>query len=56
MTTVQTTAAAATVVGDEQRQAVLEDLYTKDGRHDKKHPNHGVYTGLYQAAQQGLRS
>jgi hypothetical protein len=54
MTTVQS--AAATVVGDQQRQDVLEDLYNKDGRHAKDHPNHGLYTGLYQAAQQESRS
>jgi hypothetical protein len=29
--------------------ALLESLYRADGRHEKGHPMHGLYTGLYQA-------
>ena len=29
-----------------QRQQLLEQLYEAPGRHDPKHPQHGVYTGL----------
>jgi hypothetical protein len=28
------------------RQDRLDDLYSKDGRHDPSHPLHSVYTGL----------
>lgn len=28
------------------RQAELEALYHRDGRHDPEHPFHGLYTGL----------
>ncbi len=34
---------------EQQKVALLEDLYEKDGRHDDKSPNHGLYTGLYVA-------
>jgi hypothetical protein len=44
------------VTADQSRQDVLEDLYEKDGRLDKSHPMYGLYTGLYQAAQQESRS
>lgn len=33
------------------RQERLEELYKADGRHDKGHPHHGLYTGLHLAAQ-----
>jgi len=29
-----------------ERQRRLEELYDADGRHDKSHPMHGLYTGL----------
>lgn len=31
-----------------RRQERLEELYKEDGRHDKGHPHHGLYTGLHQ--------
>ena len=34
---------------DQARQDKLEQLYIDDGRHDKAHPQHGVYTGLWEA-------
>lgn len=33
---------------EDPKQALLEELYMKDGRHEKDHPMHGLYTGLYQ--------
>jgi hypothetical protein len=30
----------------QQRQDDLEALYAADGRHDKNHPMHALYTGL----------
>ena len=44
------------VTADQSRQDVLEELYNKDGRLAKNHPMHGLYTGLYRAAQQESRS
>jgi hypothetical protein len=32
------------------RQDELERLYEADGRHDRSHPLHAHYTGLYQAS------
>lgn len=29
-----------------QRQDLLEAWYEADGRHDRSHPQHGLYTGL----------
>jgi len=37
---------------DQDRQAKLEELYEKDGRHDPAHPMHCLYTGLSQQAEQ----
>ena len=34
---------------DQARQDKLEQLYADDGRHDKAHPMHGLYTGLWVA-------
>jgi hypothetical protein len=31
---------------DSNRQAYLESLYERDGRHDPAHPMHGLWTGL----------
>lgn len=31
-----------------RRQAYLEWLYRQDGRHARSHPQHGLYTGLFQ--------
>jgi hypothetical protein len=36
------------------RQEYLEHLYTADGRHEKTHPQHGIYTGLFVQRQQQL--
>lgn len=44
------------VAQDQSRQDYLEDLYEKDGRLEKSHPMHGLYTGLFVAAQQESRS
>lgn len=33
---------------DQERQAKLEELYEKDGRHEPSHPMHCLYTGLWQ--------
>ena len=44
------------VTQDQLRQDYLEDLYEKDGRGDKSHPMHSLYTGLFVAAQQESRS
>ena len=33
-------------IEQDQRQEELERLYTEDGRHDKAHPMHALYTGL----------
>jgi hypothetical protein len=44
------------VIADQNRQDVLEDLYEKDGRLNKSHPMYALYTGLYRAAQQESRS
>lgn len=30
----------------QQRQDILERLYIEDGRHDRSHPRHAIYTGL----------
>jgi hypothetical protein len=43
---------SAAFTQDQARQEYLEDLYNKDGRNDKSHPMHSLYTGLYMAAQQ----
>lgn len=34
---------------DQARQDKLEQLYSDDGRHNPDHPQHGVYTGLWEA-------
>jgi hypothetical protein len=44
------------VAQDQSRQDYLEELYEKDGRLEKSHPMHGLYTGLFVAAQQESRS
>ena len=31
------------------RMNLLNDLYSADGRDNPDHPQHGTYTGLYQA-------
>jgi hypothetical protein len=36
-----------------ERQQRLEQLYEADGRHDKGHPMHGLYTGLVTQQEQG---
>lgn len=43
-----------TILEDQQRHDYLEALYSIDGRHDRQHPSHGVYTGLFQQRQQFL--
>lgn len=35
-------------VEQNRRALYLQALYRLDGRHDKAHPQHGFYTGLYQ--------
>lgn len=37
-----------TIKEDRERQAKLEELYAKDGRHEQGHPMRGLYTGLWQ--------
>jgi hypothetical protein len=37
-----------TIKEDQDRQARLEELYEKDGRHDPASPMHCLYTGLWQ--------
>lgn len=44
------------VAQDQSRQDYLEELYEKDGRTEKSHPMHSLYTGLFVAAQQESRS
>lgn len=39
---------------DRQRQAYLELLYEADGRSERCHPNHGLYTGLLEQRRQRL--
>lgn len=39
---------AAAIKVQDARQRFLDNLYEKDGRHEKTHAQHGVYTGLYQ--------
>lgn len=34
------------VLAQDERQAALEALYEADGRADRSHPHHAVYTGL----------
>ena len=34
---------------DQARQEKLEQLYIDDGRKDKAHPMHGLYTGLWES-------
>jgi hypothetical protein len=33
---------------EDPKVALLEKLYKEDGRGEKTHPMHGLYTGLYQ--------
>jgi hypothetical protein len=33
-------------IEEQKRQNRLEDWYQKDGRHEKSHPMHCLYTGL----------
>jgi hypothetical protein len=33
---------------DEQRIQTMEALYIADGRQNKEHPDHSLYTGLWQ--------
>lgn len=33
---------------EDPKAALLDKLYEEDGRHEKTHPMHGLYTGLYQ--------
>ena len=33
-------------VEQQKRQDELDELYAADGRHDKSHPMHALYTGL----------
>jgi hypothetical protein len=33
---------------EDPKIALLDQLYEEDGRGDKSHPMHGLYTGLYQ--------
>lgn len=42
------------VLLDQQRYDELEALYLKDGRDKLDHPNHCLYTGLYQAYLAGV--
>lgn len=39
---------------DNQRQAYLEALYEADGRQERSHPCHGLYTGLLKQRQRQL--
>ena len=39
--------ASAVVRDNQNRQALLEWLYSLDGRQEPSHPRHGVYTALY---------
>lgn len=39
---------------DRQRQAYLELLYEADGRNERCHPCHGLYTGLLEQRRQQL--
>lgn len=39
---------------DQFRQAYLEALYEADGRQERSHPCHGLYTGLLAQRQQQL--
>tara|TARA_B100000214_G_scaffold298677_1_gene228701 strand:- start:301 stop:492 length:192 start_codon:yes stop_codon:yes gene_type:complete len=33
---------------DEKRVKLMNIWYTEDGRHNKSHPSHGLFTGLAQ--------
>lgn len=39
---------------DMKRQAYLEELYQVDGRADRAHPMHGLYTGLIEQRKEAL--
>lgn len=39
-------------IEQQQRFERLEALYEADGRHDRSHPHHAVYTGLVVNQQQ----
>lgn len=39
---------ATGVIADQERQDKLEEWYELDGRKDKSHPQHSLYTGLAQ--------
>lgn len=39
---------------DAKRQRYLEELYQVDGRADRAHPMHGLYTGLIEKRKEAL--
>lgn len=43
-----------TIQEDHDRQRYLEALYAADGRHERSHPQHGLYTGLLEQRKQQL--
>lgn len=51
----ETKYAVVAIKVQDARHRFLENLYERDGRHEKTHAQHGVYTGLYQQYIDGLK-